>query len=194
MQWMSMTKYANVNQLQKKQETRDPYFRLSASVIGVNTTDTWKLSMFHLRFSKLQMKCNVELSIVVKAHVGTLTRQILQKAKNMLSPKIDNRVSFNAKIIDLSCKGEVSDMSEASVSELRVKLYEIAQNKKGKNNRKSRRCVDCNKLSIAYCGYCNKTHYYAIEGTGHGRTCLVNYVKMIKQKNECRKYRGCRLQ
>ena len=39
--------------LGKKWERRDPYFRLTITMIGLNATDSWNLSLYYLLFSKL---------------------------------------------------------------------------------------------------------------------------------------------
>ena len=72
-------------------------------------------------------------------------------------------------------------MSEASGYEPGVKYYDSAANAKGKTCTKSRRCIKCNKLSIAYCGCYNKTYCYAVDRKKYGCTCLVNCIKEIKQ-------------
>ena len=125
----------------EKWEMRDPCFRLSTSVISIHPTNTLKLSVFHLLFLKWQAKCNSELSITVSTYAEILAKQLLQKAKVLLLLKIESRVSTNRKSIDLSCKDEVSSISEALVPEPRIEFYGITKNEKGKNCRKLRRCA-----------------------------------------------------
>jgi len=59
--------------LEKKWETRDPYFRLSTTLNGFNVTDAWKLSLHHLLFTKLQKKHNAESSIGIIVFAGMLS-------------------------------------------------------------------------------------------------------------------------
>ena len=40
-------------ELEKKWERRDPYFRLTITMISLNATDLWNYSLYHLLFSKL---------------------------------------------------------------------------------------------------------------------------------------------
>ena len=40
--------------LEKKWDTRDPYFRLTTTLIGKCVVDAWKVSLYHTFFSKLQ--------------------------------------------------------------------------------------------------------------------------------------------
>ena len=168
---------------------RDPYFRLATSIIGVTVTDAWKLSIFYSLFSKLQLKHNIELSITVKVYAGILTKQLLRKAKIIL-PKIDDGISVDVESINPYYKDEVSDISEASIAELKIKFYSITKNQKGKNYRKSRRCVEYNKLTVAYCGCCNKAYCYSVGTVNHGRTCLVDHIRFMKQQNARRKTRS----
>ena len=75
----------------------------------------------------MQLKHYVELLTTVNVCAWILTKQLLRKAKIIL-PKTDNGVSADAKSIALSYKEEVSDISEASVPELKIKIYLITKN------------------------------------------------------------------
>ena len=61
-------------ELEKKWETRDPYFRLTTTMISHNATDSWNLSLYHILFSKLQQKHNAEYSITILICTGILTK------------------------------------------------------------------------------------------------------------------------
>ena len=63
--------------LEKKWETRDPFFQLTSTIIGVTYINIWKLSLHHILFSKLQQKYNAEQNITVDVFAGILTKQIL---------------------------------------------------------------------------------------------------------------------
>ena len=76
---------------------------------------------------------------------------------------------------------EVLDVSENSVKEPKVKFYPSATNEKGNAYKKSRRRVVCSKLTVAYCGCCNKAFYYAVGSKKHNCTCLINHIKMKKR-------------
>ena len=60
--------------LEKKWDTWNPCFRLINTLIGLNTTDAWKLSLHHFLFLRLQGKHNVELSITANVFAGALTK------------------------------------------------------------------------------------------------------------------------
>ena len=60
--------------LEKKWETRDPYFRLTTAMIGFNAADAWSLSRYHLLFSKLQQKHNAEQAVVTSIFAGVLAK------------------------------------------------------------------------------------------------------------------------
>ena len=59
--------------LEKKWERRNPYFRSSTTLIGINATNAWKLSLHHLLFAKLQKKHNAERSIGIVVFAGILS-------------------------------------------------------------------------------------------------------------------------
>ena len=72
-------------------------------------------------------------------------------------------------------------MSDASNNELCVKYYKSTTNTKGKMHTKSRRCIKCHKLSIAYCDCYKKTCCYSVGGKMHNRTYLIDHIKEIKR-------------
>ena len=81
------------------------------------------------------------------------------------------------------CKDEadVSDMSD-SIQEPKIKYYPTKTNEKGKTYKKSRRCVTCRMLSVAYCGCCNKAYCHSVGGKKHNRTCLLDHIKMMQRE------------
>ena len=90
---------------------------------------------------------------------------------------------------------EEEEISEMSISlqqspeknkEPRICYYPKITNKKGKTYKKSRRCVECNNLSVTYCGCCDKTYCHAVGRKTHGRTCLVDHIKKMKQNGRKR--------
>ena len=166
--------------LEKKWETRDPYFRLTTTMIGINTTDAWNISRHHLLFSKLQQKQHAEQAVTMLTFAGILTKQLLIKANNERPMSSDTipRIFYNN---DIHKKEEVSVMSDDSNKDPCVKFYKTTTNAKGKNYTKSRRCVNCNKFSVAYCNCCNKTYCYAVGTTKHGRTCMIDHIKEMKR-------------
>ena len=74
-----------------------------------------------------------------------------------------------------------------SVKEPKVKFYLSVTNKKGKTYTKSTRCVFYNKLTVAYCGYCNKAFCYAVGGKKYNCACLINHIKIKKRRERCRR-------
>ena len=162
--------------LEKKWDTRDPYFRLTTALIGITTTDCWKLSLHHLLFSRLEGKHNAELKMTINVYAGILTKQLIRKAVSYNQPL--EKITMKAE-----CKeeAEVSDMSD-SIQEPRIKYYPTKTNGKGKTYKKSRRCVSCNMLSVAYCGCCDKTFCHSVGGKKHDRTCLIDHIKKMKRE------------
>ena len=175
--------------LEKKWETRDHYFRLTTTMIGFNTIDTWNLSRFHLLFSKLQQKHNAEQSVTILIFAGILTKQLLTKARN-IAPTLEGSVPKDLNTKDDDMRDELSEISDTSNDEPCVKYYKSTTNAKGKNYTKSRRCIKCQKFSVVYCGCCNKTYCYLVGNTNHGRTCLVNHIKEMKQSKGRRRLRS----
>ena len=79
-------------------------------------------------------------------------------------------------------KEDTSDISDASVKKQSILFYSLVTNDKGKPHRKSRRYVLYSQLSVAYYSCCEKAHYYPVGGKKHGRTCIVNHVKFMKNR------------
>ena len=102
----------------------------------------------------------------------------MQKAK-IITPRIDDGPP-ECKRIDPDYKKELSELSEASDHEPGVKYYESATNAKGKICTKSRRCIECNKLSMSYYNCCNKTYSYSVGRKKHYCTFLVDHIKEMK--------------
>ena len=177
--------------LEKKWDTRDPYFRLVTTLIGINVVDTWKLSLHHLLFSRLQLKHNAELSVTINAFAGILTKQLLRKADNVLKSMAAS--SLQNKTILGTNEEEISDLSKSLHQnqdkinkEPCVCFYPCITNKKGKTYKKSRRCIVCNMLTVTFCGCCNKAYCYAVGGRKHNCTCLEDHIKEIKKKRRKR--------
>ena len=145
-------------------------------MIGFTVTDCWKLSLHHLLFSRLEGKHNAELTITINVFAGILTKQLIRKAVSYTQP-LEN-ITMNLKYKD---EADVSDMSE-TVQEPKIKYYPSTTNSKGKTYTKSRRCVVCEKFSIAYCGCCNKTFCYAVGTTNYGCTCMTDHIKKMQRE------------
>ena len=171
--------------LEKKWDTRDPWFRLTTTLIGINVVDVWKFSLYHTLFSRLQMKHNAEFTISINVFAGILTKQLLRKANNVMKSMATSTMGIKC-ILDK----EEEEISEMSLSlqqspeknkEPRICYYPVVTNKKGKTYKKSRRCVKCNNLSVTYCGCCKKTYCHAVGTRNHGRTCLIDHIDEMKK-------------
>ena len=140
--------------LKKKWETRDTFFRLRTTMIGLNTVDTWKLSKHPLLFSKFQIKHKVEAGMTCSLFTGILAKQLLRKANEFKRKS----TSSNIMTIDTSSSEDdpVSDLSYTSEPGRKVRYYALTTNSKGKSYRKSRRCVKvgCIMLTTTYCSCC----------------------------------------
>ena len=179
--------------LEKKWETRDPYFRLTTTVIGMNAIDAWNLSRYHTLHAKLQQKHNAEQSVSVLTFAGILTKQLLIKAMNE-QPALANNIPKTLKTNEDDTKEEVSVLSDASNNdEPHVRFYKTTKNAKGKSHAKSRRCVNCTKFSVAFCSCCNKTHCYSVGNTKHGRTCMADHIKEMKRNMGRKRLRSHRV-
>ena len=62
----------------------------------------------------------------------------------------------------------------------------MVTNAKGKTYKKSRRCVKCNHLTVAYCGCCDKAFCHAVGGRKHDRTCLIDHLKEMEKPSRKR--------
>ena len=85
-------------------------------------------------------------------------------------------------------KEEISDMSKhLSPEKLYVCYYSFITNTKGKIHEMSRRCIICNKLTVAYCDHCNRGYCYSTCTLNYGRICLIDYIKIIKRAKSLRR-------
>ena len=100
--------------------------------MGVTCINTWKLSLHHLLFSKLQQKHKAEEVATVDMFAGTLTKQMLRKADYYRKAALD-AMNINEKIAldDEVVKEDMSDMSDASVKKLSILFYPLVTNNKG---------------------------------------------------------------
>ena len=188
--------------LEKKWDTRDPYFRLATTLVGINVVDSWKLAFHHTLFSRLQMKHNTEQHVTVNVFAGILTKQLLRKAKNLMKSMATSTSHDIANVINSEMQEQVSELSQSYASadmalnrisnKTNVCYYPMVANKQGKNYRKSRRCATCNKLTVTYCGCCDKSYCYPVGGKKHTRTCLNDHFEEIK-KNTYKTYQDLRL-
>ena len=88
-------------------------------------------------------------------------------------------------------KEEISDMSDTSIIKPSICFYPVVTNEKGKSYKKSRRCILCTNLSIAYCSCCNKAYCYSVGGKKHDQTCLVDHIKFMKRRMSRKRTRSC---
>jgi hypothetical protein len=153
------------------------------TLVGINVVDTWKLSIQHTLFSRLQIKHNAEQTITIKVFAWILTKQLLKKADNVMT----SMTSSSLEIIDIHNKNDQEDVSELSnnfLASLTTKTkktcicyYPTVTIAKGKTHKKSRRCVKCNHLTVDCCGCCDKVFCHAVGERKHDRTCLIDYLK-----------------
>ena len=81
-------------------------------------------------------------------------------------------------------KEEVSSMSKDSTyKEPGICFYPCITSKQGKMYKKSRRCIDCQKLTVIYCNCCSKAYCYIVGRKKHNHICLEDYIKIMKKRN-----------
>ena len=88
-------------------------------------------------------------------------------------------------------KEEISDMSDTSMIKPSICFYLVVTNEKSKSYKKSRRCVLCTNLSVAYCSCCNKAYCYSVSSKKHNQTCLVDHIKFMKRRISRKGTRSC---
>ena len=84
--------------------------------------------MYHLLFSKLQIKNNAELLVIVNVFIGILTKELIKRAEWQLI--LVDRVKIENKIISVEYKEDVSNISEFVTNEPYVCFYSCATNSK----------------------------------------------------------------
>jgi len=185
--------------LEKKWLTKDAYFRLTTTHIGINVVDTFKLPDFHgiINFTKKA----VEKKMTIVRFAGILGHQLIinsarlaEGGSRFVSPLAPNcnQISIPATVTE-----SVSSISgEAAVSCLPIRSEVDANNmlhhlvklplkvdKSGRKRCLSRPCKLCKENGIrhdvtVYCLTCGESYNYCYDTN---RNCFLQHVKSIRR-------------
>jgi len=151
--------------LEKKWLTKDPWFRLTTTLIGINVTDAWKLASFHgiINFSKKDPE-----------KMMTITRPPNSKCSSLTCSDVPDGIVPICSIADAN-----------GLMHLMVKL----PLKKGSSGRKrtlARMCKLCKAKNIHHyvtfnCYTCGLSASYCSPDDKHEHDCFLLHVKAIKR-------------
>jgi hypothetical protein len=193
--------------LEKKWLTKDPWFRLTTTLIGINVTDAWKLASFHgiINFSKK----DPEKMMTITRIAGVLGWQLIHIASTLTQPAsfscfasintsdvncplVSVSIPPNSKCSSLTCSdvpdGIVPICSIADANGLMHLMVKLPL-KKGSSGRKrtlARMCKLCKAKNIHHyvtfnCYTCGLSASYCSPDDKHERDCFLLHVKAIKR-------------
>jgi hypothetical protein len=190
-------------QLEKKWLTKNPFFRLSMMLIGVNVTDTFLLANHH----KIINTSNTGMwkkKITIRRFAGILAHQLITQARRFsttltqlrpdsppdIIPFIDKDTSKSG-ISDLS--SDFATQSDKAVCSLKdangtthyLVKYDITKDPSGRSRCKKRKCKLCyeegkQKDVSFYCISCGDGFSFC--NKGDGRDCFKAHVEQIRRR------------
>jgi hypothetical protein len=186
--------------LEKKWLTKDAYFRLATTLIGINVVDCYRLADFH-QFINYTKK-NIEKKMTIVRFAGILGYQLIQNSARLSNvesrflstvPEDCNLITVPTNITDstlssisgeavLSCAPIRSEMDVNNMIHHLVKLP-LKVDKSGRKRCLSRPCKLCKEQGIrhdvtVYCLTCGESSNYCNDT---GRDCFLQHVKSIRR-------------
>lgn len=186
--------------LEKKWLTKDPFFRLTTTIIGMSVADAWRLASVHkmIDFSKKNIEEEKKLSI--KKFAGILAFQLISTASSLLSDEPMPIVSIVVKG-DLASDvvSKISSTDSSTIGVIRTlkdanqkyhRLVKLPKKKTGDTRHKgsmSRKCKVCMDRGIRhdvvyYCLDCGENqNFCSPDNYNKDRDCFSAHVRSIKR-------------
>ena len=192
-------------QLEKKWLTKNPFFRLTTTFIGINVADSFLLASHHNVINLNDATGSLKLSI--RRFAGMLAFQLIRHAKKLgdsqqrrFLPEEDMVpvVSVTAN----QSKSNISDLSSPDLASLREKevvralqdangrthylvKYDITKDPSGRSRCKKHKCKLCYEQGTRrdvsyYCISCGENFSFCTKGSG--RDCFKTHVEQIRRK------------
>ncbi len=192
-------------QLEKKWLTKNPFFRLTTTLIGINVMDTFLLASHHKVINLNDATGSQKLSI--RRFAGMLAFQLIRQAKKLGALQVPSFLPEDDMLPVVSItaphsKSNVSDLSSpdfASLSEKEIVRalqdangrthylvkYDITKDPSGRSRCKKRKCKLCYEKETRrdvsyYCISCGENFSFCTKGSG--RDCFKINVEEIRRK------------
>jgi len=182
--------------LEKKWLTKDPYFRLTTTLIGMSVTDAWRLAYYHSVIDKKRASNGYSDThrTGIKRFAGIVASQLIHCSSSLI-PYDDDIPP--ARMIPLPVEGgsvPLSDMTNSSSSNPSLRTYidvnghphNLCKHLKNdvhgsKKYTKTRKCRLCWEKGIRhevgyYCLECGPDHSYC---SNEERDCFAKHVKKV---------------
>jgi len=140
-------------QLEKKWLTKNPFFRLTTTLLGINVTDTFLLANHH-RIINHTSGTSSEKNITIQRFAGLLAFQLLQNAKHLGRPRqrfLPEEIQAPQKTVvsDLSLpssfsnKPAVRSLTDANGKTHYLVKFDVTKDPSGRCRTKKRKCKRC---------------------------------------------------
>jgi len=189
--------------LEKKWFTKDPYFRLVTTLIGMSVSDAWKLAGWHKLIDNRKEYVNEDKKMGIKKFAGVIALQLISCAGYILMEQ-SNLVPMyqpNMPISTVVIRSPLSDITKLTGSVGSLRIMKDANNKEHRlaklppkvtvnSNQKgtlTRKCKLCNEKGIQhgvvyYCVDCGIGYNYcSIDKHNTTRDCFAEHVRRIKR-------------
>jgi len=194
--------------LEKKWHTRDPYFRLTTTLISITVTDSYRLAYYHkLIDAKRSDNDFDEQRTTSKKFAGYLAMQLLSCASSLLKEDDDIPPFGISRTLNVGGGLEfISDLTQPSVTfqsfqtlydsnghEHNLCKYPVKDTNGKKKCRLSRQCVICKENNIRhdvvyYCQECGMDHSFcSIDKHNNQRDCFRIHVSRIQRQSKRRR-------
>jgi hypothetical protein len=189
--------------LEKKWITRDPFFRLATTLIGINVTDTFLLANYHkvINYSTITEDQDGP-KIGIKRFSGILAFQLIEMAKKLTGgplrflPEevevpliVDGKSDFSSPTYPETASTEVKrvirSLCDANGTKHNLVKYDITKDPSGRQRTKMRKCKLCvvkhgKRRDVGqYCFTCGES--FSLCNTCEDRDCFRDHVVEIKR-------------
>jgi len=185
--------------LEKKWHTKDPYFRLVTTIIGMTVTDSWRLAHYHKLIDKNRVERDEYIKTGIKRFAGYVAMQLLSCSSTLLRDNDDIPpfgISRQVQVDEVT--RQVSDLtSSSSLTKSYRTLYDVnghphnlckhsTNDEHGKKKKtRTRKCKICMEKRIRhdvvyYCRECGTDHSFcSVDKYNHERDCFLKHVRLI---------------
>ena len=191
-------------QLEKKWLTKNPFFRLSTTLIGVNVTDLFLLANHH-KVINISNSTIGKQKISIRRFAGILSNQLIAHARRLsasssrflpdspldIIPIVSNKDSSKSSVSDLSSelftlseKQAVRSLQDANGKTHYLVKFDITKDPSGHSRCKKRKCKLCYERGKSrdvsyYCISCGEGFSFCNKGDGHD--CFKTHVEQIRR-------------
>jgi hypothetical protein len=193
-------------QLEKKWMTKNPFFRLATTLIGINVTDAFLLATHH-KVINASNDTTGKQKIPIRRFAGMLSLQLIRQAKRLGASPMQHFIPEDDALPVVSVtappsRSGVSDLSSPDFASLSDKeivralqdangkthylvKYDITRDPSGRSRCKKRKCKLCyengkRKDVSYYCISCGEGFSFCTKGDG--RDCFKAHVEQIRRK------------